>query len=107
VDELTQLIQDLYGHNSRGRVRTVLNSMNVFILRGPGQSSHHMANLAALYDDEQSTRDTEVRLWRFIEHARTLPIDELPVEASLVFFSGRLRVHPHGVTWCLYVASRL
>jgi len=56
-----------------------------------------MENLAALYDDEQTTQDTEVRLWRFIEHARTLPNNELPLEVPLVFFSGRLRVHPHGV----------
>jgi len=97
VDEVTQLILDLFGHNDRGRVRTVLNSMNVLMLRAPGQSSHHTANLAPLYDDVQATRDTEVRLWQFIERARMLPNNELPLEVPLVFFSGRLCVHPHGV----------
>ena len=94
VDEVTQLILDVYGHNSRGRVRTVLNSMNLLMLRAPGQMDH-IRNYAELYDTIETTRDVEVRLLHFVRHARTLPDYELPLEVPLLFFSGRLKVHPY------------
>jgi len=36
VDEVTALLQQAFRHNDRVRVRTILNSMDVYMLRGWG-----------------------------------------------------------------------
>jgi len=56
-----------------------------------------MVNLAELLDDAQTTQDVCVRLLGFVNRARTLSNDELPLEVPLVFFSGRAHQHPHGM----------
>jgi len=97
MDEVTALVQQAFAHNNRVRVRSILDSMDVYMLRGPGQSTEHLANLAVLLDDTQTTQGVCERLLGFVNHARTLSNDELPLEVPLVFFSGRIHQHPHGM----------
>jgi len=79
-----------------GRVRAIINGMDIFMLRGPGQAKMS-ANLAIMYDDVQTPHDACIQLAPYMNIALTLPDDELPLEVPLVFYSRRIHQHPHGM----------
>jgi len=57
----------------------------------------HMANLALLRDDTQTTWDVCVRLLGYVNLALTLSDDKLPLEVPLVFYSQRVHQHTYGM----------
>jgi len=95
VEEVAALALQAYRHNARGRVLTVINGMDIFMLRGLRLSMATSANLAIMHDDEQMTHEVCTRIADYMNLALSLPDDELPLEVPLVFYSQRIHQHQH------------
>jgi len=59
---------------------------------------HAPGNLTVLEDCVQSSKETHTLLVGYLEYADTLPLDQLPLEAPLLFFGERIQVHQCGIT---------
>jgi len=66
------------------------------MLRRPGLARAN-ANLAMLEDAVQSTKEVCNRLAFYINHANTLPDDQLPLEVPLIFYGQQMHLHPHDI----------
>jgi len=81
-------------------MRAIINSMLLFMLKAPTlvqTGQHASGNYAMLEDAVESSQDTCTQLISYLNHADTLPPDQLPLEAPLVFHSERMRVHHCGI----------
>jgi len=101
VDRVTVNTHFVYAHNEVQRIRAIINGMSLFMLKSPtlAQTGQHASgNYTMLEDAVESSQETCTRLINYLNHADALPPDQLPLEAPLVFYGERMRMHQCGIT---------
>jgi len=86
VDRVTDKMHFVYRHNDKNRVRAIINGMPLFVLTAPN-TRMTSRNVTMLEDYVASSQEVCRILIRHLTHANTLPPDQLPVEAPLLFYA--------------------
>jgi len=86
----------VYQHNTYPRVQTIIDAMSLFVHTTPG-TRMASSNATMLGDNVGSTQRMCRILGRHLAFANTLPPDQLPLRAPLLFYSGRMHAHPHAI----------
>jgi len=96
VDRVTDRMSFLCQHNDWNRMRAIVNGMTL-IVRSVPNVKMEARNSHVLNDNQESTQAMCHMIGRHLAFARTLPPEQPPHRAPLLFFGEQMHAHPHHV----------
>jgi len=96
VDRVTDKMHYVHRHNDKNRVRAIINSMSIFVLKVPNRRMTP-GNVTMLEDYVASSQELCRILSRHLVYANTLPPDQLLFRVPLLLYAKRMQTHPYVV----------